>query len=208
MRYDALSRKSYSTSLQKPFNTTTWQTAERHPTIDDRYQKRLPQRTRRILPHGKQARIRRHHSGMLKLLLTALSIAKRPDDMNVPRWKLHSLAGDLSGCCRILAGIPSHALQGTERQERGHCGHGFASCRVAGEDYFEIGLQNQALLKSGGTSGVPLGTRRVLLGHKNGDITTLYSAAEVAELLDAANRVCEQGSRKSPAITLPKRKIA
>ena len=57
-------------------------------------------------------------------------------------------------------------------------------------------------------AGVPLETRRVLLGHKNGDITTLYSAAEVAELLDAANRVCEQGSRKSPAITLLKRKIA
>jgi integrase len=56
--------------------------------------------------------------------------------------------------------------------------------------------------------GVPLETRKVLLGHKNGDITTQYSSAEVAELVDAANQVCEQGSRKSPAITLLKRKIA
>ncbi len=44
--------------------------------------------------------------------------------------------------------------------------------------------------------GVPLETRRVLLGHKNGDITTHYSAPEIAELLDAAERVCE--SRKTP----------
>ncbi len=57
-------------------------------------------------------------------------------------------------------------------------------------------------------TGVPLETRKVLLGHKNGDITTQYSSAEVAELVDAANQVCEQGSRKSPAITLLKRKIA
>jgi integrase len=56
--------------------------------------------------------------------------------------------------------------------------------------------------------GVPLETRKVLLGHKNGDITSHYSAPELAELLDAANRVCGSESRKSPAMTLLKRKIA
>jgi integrase len=45
-------------------------------------------------------------------------------------------------------------------------------------------------------AGVRLETRKVLLGHKNGDITTHYSAPEIAELLDAAERVCE--SRKTP----------
>lgn len=30
-------------------------------------------------------------------MLTALDSAKRPDDMNAPGWKLHSLAGDLTG---------------------------------------------------------------------------------------------------------------
>ena len=45
-------------------------------------------------------------------------------------------------------------------------------------------------------AGVRLETRKVLLGHKNGDITTYYSAPEIAELLDAAERVCE--SRKTP----------
>ena len=39
--------------------------------------------------------------------------------------------------------------------------------------------------------GVPLETRKVLLGHKSGDITTHYSAPEIAELLEAANRVAE-----------------
>jgi hypothetical protein len=34
-----------------------------------------------------------------------------------------------------------------------------------------------------------LETRKVLLGHKSGDITTHYSAPELAELVDAANRV-------------------
>lgn len=57
-------------------------------------------------------------------------------------------------------------------------------------------------------AGVPLETRKVLLGHKNGDITSHYSAPELAELLDAANRVCGSESRKSPAMTLLKRKIA
>jgi integrase len=40
-------------------------------------------------------------------------------------------------------------------------------------------------------AGVPLETRKVLLGHKSGDITTHYSAPEIGELLEAANRVAE-----------------
>lgn len=39
-------------------------------------------------------------------------------------------------------------------------------------------------------AGVPLETRKALLGHKNGDITTHYSAVEIAELLEAVDRVC------------------
>src|SRR5438132_1117215 len=37
------------------------------------------------------------------------------------------------------------------------------------------------------TAGVPLETRKVLLGHKSGDITSHYSAPELAELIRAAN---------------------
>lgn len=57
-------------------------------------------------------------------------------------------------------------------------------------------------------AGVPLETRKVLLGHKNGDITSHYSAPEIDELLEATNRVCRAKSGKSPAMTLLKRKIA
>ena len=57
-------------------------------------------------------------------------------------------------------------------------------------------------------AGVPNETRKVLLGHRNGDITTHYSAPELEELIEAANRVCEQKSGKIPALTILKRKKA
>jgi len=57
-------------------------------------------------------------------------------------------------------------------------------------------------------AGVSLETRKVLLGHRNGDITTHYSAPELEELLSAANRVCEEKSGKSPALVVLKQKTA
>ena len=57
-------------------------------------------------------------------------------------------------------------------------------------------------------AGVPLETRKVLLGHRNGDITSHYSAPELEELIAAANRVCERKSGKSPALVLLKQKTA
>lgn len=54
-------------------------------------------------------------------------------------------------------------------------------------------------------AGVPVETRKALLGHKNGDITTHYSGAEIAELIEAAERVCSGGvSRRSPELTVLK----
>lgn len=55
-------------------------------------------------------------------------------------------------------------------------------------------------------AGVPYETRQVLLGHKKGDITTHYSAAELEELIEAAERVCERNVHKTPTLTLLKRK--
>ncbi|MCP3663225.1 MAG: tyrosine-type recombinase/integrase [Gammaproteobacteria bacterium] len=57
-------------------------------------------------------------------------------------------------------------------------------------------------------AGVPLETRKVLLGHRNGDITSHYSAPEIEELLEASNRVCGASSRKNPALTILKIKTA
>jgi len=48
-------------------------------------------------------------------------------------------------------------------------------------------------------ANVPLETRKVLLGHRNGDITTHYSVSELEKLLMAVNKVCEEKSGKSPA---------
>jgi hypothetical protein len=47
-----------------------------------------------------------------------------------------------------------------------------------------------------------------LLGHKSGRITSHYSAAELSSLIDAANQVVGQGSRKSPALVMLKKKAA
>ncbi len=55
-------------------------------------------------------------------------------------------------------------------------------------------------------AGVPHETRKGLLGHRTGDITTHYSAAELEELIEAANRVCEDKSGKIPALVILKRK--
>ena len=57
-------------------------------------------------------------------------------------------------------------------------------------------------------AGVTLETRKVLLGHRNGGITSHYSAPELAELLEAANRVCEGKSGKTPALVVLKQKTA
>jgi hypothetical protein len=43
-------------------------------------------------------------------------------------------------------------------------------------------------------------TRRLLLGHKNSDITTHYSAAEIGELIAATNRI--SAAKGTPSITL------
>ncbi len=57
-------------------------------------------------------------------------------------------------------------------------------------------------------AGVPLETRKVLLGHRNGDITTHYSTPELEELFEAVNKVCEEQSGKSPALVVLKQKAA
>lgn len=49
-------------------------------------------------------------------------------------------------------------------------------------------------------AGVQGETRKALLGHKNGDITTHYAAAELKELIDAVQRI--DASRETPMITL------
>jgi hypothetical protein len=51
-------------------------------------------------------------------------------------------------------------------------------------------------------AGVPLETRKALLGHSNWDITTHYSAAELRELLDAAEKIADRGIAQTPTLTV------
>ena len=52
-------------------------------------------------------------------------------------------------------------------------------------------------------AGVGFEDRQDLLGHKSGRITTHYSAAEIGNLITAANRVCEiEKSINTPTLTL------
>jgi len=49
---------------------------------------------------------------------------------------------------------------------------------------------------------VSLETRKVLLGHTTGDITSHYSASELHELIEAVNRVCTGESGKTSALMI------
>ena len=55
-------------------------------------------------------------------------------------------------------------------------------------------------------AGVSFEDRQDLLGHRSGRITTHYSAAELENLIAAANKVCAENSRKIPTLVLLKRK--
>jgi hypothetical protein len=46
---------------------------------------------------------------------------------------------------------------------------------------------------------LPFETRQVLLGHKNGSITTHYSAAEIGKLIEGVSRI--DASRSTPVPT-------
>ena len=55
-------------------------------------------------------------------------------------------------------------------------------------------------------AGVSLETRKVLLGHTNGDTRSHYSAPELEELIKAVNKVCGEKFGKTPVLTLLKTK--
>ena len=58
------------------------------------------------------------------------------------------------------------------------------------------------------SAGVSFEDRQDLLGHRSGRITTHYSAAELTNLIAAAEKVCEQKSHKIPTSTWLRRKTA
>jgi integrase len=55
------------------------------------------------------------------------------------------------------------------------------------------------------SAGVPLETRKALLGHASGDITTHYSAAELNELREAAEKIVNPRVAQTPTLTVVRR---
>ncbi len=55
-------------------------------------------------------------------------------------------------------------------------------------------------------AGVSFEDRQDLLGHKSGTVTTHYSIPELVSLITAANAVCGEQSRQSPALTILRKK--
>jgi hypothetical protein len=55
-------------------------------------------------------------------------------------------------------------------------------------------------------AGVCFEDRQDLLGHRSGRITTHYSQAELSSLLGAAEKICDEESRKTPATTWLRRR--
>jgi proteic killer suppression protein len=51
----------------------------------------------RVFLTGSRAGIQAEHAARLARQLQRLDVARRPQDMNVPGWKLHALKGALAG---------------------------------------------------------------------------------------------------------------
>jgi integrase len=56
-------------------------------------------------------------------------------------------------------------------------------------------------------AGVSFEDRQDLLGHKSSKVTTHYSQPSLEKLIFAANKVCEDQSRKSPALVIIKKQL-
>ena len=52
---------------------------------------------RRFFEAGSKAGIQAAHTARLRIMLTRLDSAQRPQDMNASGWKLHPLKSDLAG---------------------------------------------------------------------------------------------------------------
>ncbi len=56
-------------------------------------------------------------------------------------------------------------------------------------------------------AGVSNETRKALLGHADGDITTHYSAAELQELITAVESILNRNIAQTPTLTIIKRNV-
>jgi integrase len=110
-----------------------------------------------------------------------------------PRW-VFTYRGDRLGCMNNTAWQNARRAAAVKYEEE------FARKAPWGFEHVRVHDLKHTFGRRLRAAGVPEETRKVLLGHKNGDITTHYSAAELRELLEAVQRI--DASRETPAITL------
>jgi integrase len=124
----------------------------------------------------------------------ALAIAEEARTGRRPKWVFWYRGGRRLECMNNTAWQSARARAARRYEEE--CGRkapkGFERVRVHDLKH-TFGRRLRA-------AGVGEETRKVLLGHTNGDITTHYSSAELRELVEAVNRI--DASRETPVITL------
>lgn len=109
----------------------------------------------------------------------------------VPTGPMHRMNDSAWKKARVRAAAKWKELHKTDAHP------GFASIRVHDLKH-TFGRRLRA-------AGVTEEDRKALLGHKNGSITSHYSAAELDQLIEAANKVSATDSR-APALTILKRR--
>ena len=56
---------------------------------------------KRFFDKGSTAKINAKHADKLHDILQLLDVITKPEQMNMPGWKFHSLGGDMKGCYSI-----------------------------------------------------------------------------------------------------------
>lgn len=110
-----------------------------------------------------------------------------------PKGPMHRMNDSAWKKARKRAAEKWKEIHGTEAHP------GFASIRVHDLKH-SFGRRLRA-------AGVTEEDRKALLGHKNGSITSHYSAAELDQLIEAANKVSNTDNR-APALTILRRRQA
>jgi len=77
-----------------------------------------------------------------------------------------------------------------------------------GRDHVRVHDLKRTFARRLKAAGVSFENRQDLLRHKSNRVTTHYSAPELQNLIEAANKVCGKKSRKSPALVLLKRRAS
>jgi integrase len=117
---------------------------------------------------------------------------------------------DLIFTCRdrSVLKINNSPLEVRTRSRSGSTGSGYGLAVTWGFRHARVHDLKHTFGQRLRAAGVSFEDRQDLLGHRTARITAHYSQAELENLLAAAEQVCAQGSRKSPALVLLRKQSA